>query len=73
MRKSETLIVTEKFIAERTSRFGLRRWMIWRISDITALHNGPAPVVFYAQTGHDALAMIEAFERPAAALAAGGV
>lgn len=62
-RKSETLIISEHYMAERVRYWGLYRWKIWRIADIL---DGPkdvdVPVVFCAQSGLDALEMIKTFE-----------
>jgi hypothetical protein len=63
-RKSETLIISQHFLAERVRRWGIYQWKICRIEDILANVNNHSsrPSVFCAQTGHDALMMIEALE-----------
>jgi hypothetical protein len=61
-RVSETLVVSDQYIAERVGRWGVRQWKIWRLKDVLMRPPPPIPVFFYAQTGHDAIQMIEHFE-----------
>ena len=60
---TETLVVSQRCLAERVSRWDMNRWAIWRIADILECPDDSVPRLFYAQTALDAIEMIEAFER----------
>lgn len=63
-RKSETLIISDHFMAEPTRWWGICKWKIWRISDIVSCSpdKDTPPGVWYARSGHDAMAMMTKFE-----------
>ena len=62
IRVSETLILSEHYIAEDVGTFWRQQWSIWELSQASDPKDDQVPI-FDAQNGADAALMIDAFER----------